>query len=130
MFCFPKIQHSFQYGDLPYVPAYGEKIPVLLTFVFGSREAGTKEAAAFAVAKQSLLLLGGQHKKPKSECQWWRCWWPAVSLLGLAPPRALCQGFSSSSPSLLLFPSCARARLIPTAACLPVQSGKALLAIQ
>lgn len=65
MFCFPKIQHSFQYGDLPYVPAYGEKIPVLLTFVFGSREAGTKEAAAFAVAKQSVIARGTTQEAQK-----------------------------------------------------------------
>ncbi|RMC16124.1 hypothetical protein DUI87_08334 [Hirundo rustica rustica] len=53
--------------DLPYVPAYGKKIPVLLPFVLGRHGEGTKEAAVEAVAKRSLLLQGEQPRKPKIE---------------------------------------------------------------
>lgn len=66
------------------MPAYGKKILVFLTFVLGSHGDGAKEAAAFAVEKQPLLLLGDSTGSPKVNAS------RAVSLLRL----------SSSSPAL------------------------------
>lgn len=52
---------------------------------------GTKEVAAEAFAKWSLLLQGGQPKKPKSECWWQRCSQPP----GLAAPEHFVKGSPS-----------------------------------
>lgn len=49
---------------------------------------GRRRRPPLPAAKRSLLLPGGQHRKPRSECSWWRCQWPAVSLPGLAPPQS------------------------------------------
>lgn len=85
------------------MPAYGKKILVFLTFVLGSHGEGTKEAAAFVAEKQLLLLLGGQHRKAKGECQ--SCSQPAEALLLLSSALALpitCQ--SEAGPHYRLLP--------------------------
>lgn len=77
MFCFPKIQHCFQYRDLAYVPAYGKKIPVSLMFVFGSCGEEMYEEAASAKK--------GTAQEAQNLILWMRCPWSAGSLPHLAP---------------------------------------------